>query len=196
MNRAGLDFARFLYARVRNLKSLTLNIISNPVVVLCYHRVARMKSDLNALAVTPDNFRSHLEYLKRTFPIVRFEQEWPTVNRPSVAITFDDGYADNLEVALPIIEEAGVPVTFFVSTAAIDSGDEFWWDALERLVLGDSGYPGEFTAHDPRGKTTWPSATLAERKALFREVHSLLLDASAEQRLDWLRQIRAWAGEG
>ncbi|NTW89091.1 MAG: hypothetical protein HGB26_08270, partial [Desulfobulbaceae bacterium] len=54
MNRVDLNSLRLLYARLRNLKSLALNIIGNPVVVLCYHRVAHMQSDINALAVTPD----------------------------------------------------------------------------------------------------------------------------------------------
>lgn len=50
----------------------------------------------------------------------------------SVALTFDDGYLDNLELASPLLEELGVPYTVFVTTGFIDRTVEPWW-----LVLGE-----------------------------------------------------------
>jgi peptidoglycan/xylan/chitin deacetylase (PgdA/CDA1 family) len=44
----------------------------------------------------------------------------------AVAVTFDDGYTDNLEVAAPILLEYGIPATLFVATDLIDSGGPLW----------------------------------------------------------------------
>jgi peptidoglycan/xylan/chitin deacetylase (PgdA/CDA1 family) len=96
-----------------------LNLVDPPVVVLLYHRVTTLTSDPEMLSVSPDNFRAQMRHLKETVPLVRFEEDWTKVSKPAVAITFDDGYADNALEALPILEEVGVPATFFVSTGTI-----------------------------------------------------------------------------
>ena len=60
-------------------------------------------------------------------------QQLPT---DAVAVTFDDGYVDNLKFAKPRLESAGVPATVFVTTGQIGRAGEFWWDELARIVLG------------------------------------------------------------
>jgi peptidoglycan/xylan/chitin deacetylase (PgdA/CDA1 family) len=171
------------------------NIIDYPVVVLCYHRVTSKLSDMNSIIVSPDNFRAQIDYLKRNFLIVRFEETWGRFDRPAVAITFDDGYADNLTVALPILKEVGVPATFFISTGNIGACNEFWWDALERMVSGADGYPVQFCLHDSHHGRTWPTLTAEERMTMFRDLHPLFMGGTGEQRYEWFRQINAWAGE-
>jgi peptidoglycan/xylan/chitin deacetylase (PgdA/CDA1 family) len=52
----------------------------------------------------------------------------------SAMVTFDDGYRDNLELALPVLERHGVPATIFVTTGLLDAARDPWWQELERLL--------------------------------------------------------------
>jgi peptidoglycan/xylan/chitin deacetylase (PgdA/CDA1 family) len=191
-----LAFYARLYAEseLRKMKNRILNLIDPPVVVLAYHRVTVLKSDFHSLAVSPVNFRAHMQYLKRSFNIVRFEEDWSAAKKPAVAVTFDDGYADNALEALTIIEEEGVPATFFISTGNIGSRREFWWDELERLVLGESNYPLRFQLNDPEYGKTWPTETYRGRRSMYCDLHQSAKRIKTEQRAGWLEQIREWAG--
>jgi peptidoglycan/xylan/chitin deacetylase (PgdA/CDA1 family) len=51
--------------------------------------------------------------------------------RNHLLVTFDDGYFNNAQV-LPVLEQAGVPATFYVSTSHVLEGKAFWWDVLAR----------------------------------------------------------------
>lgn len=100
-------------------------------VVLVYHRVAETRDDPYGQAVRPETFARHLERLAREHPIRPLRD---LVERRyedgAVAITFDDGYADNLTEALPIA--ATLPVTVFVTVEALGNG-RFWWDEIAGL---------------------------------------------------------------
>ncbi|MDO9713580.1 polysaccharide deacetylase family protein [Paracraurococcus lichenis] len=55
----------------------------------------------------------------------------------AVSITFDDGYRDNLRAAKPLLQQAGLPATVFLTTGTLGSNREFWWDELTRLILAN-----------------------------------------------------------
>lgn len=173
-----------------------LNSIDPPVVVLLYHRVAKLHRDPEMLAVTPENFRAQLRYLKNNFPVVRFEEDWAKVSKPAVAITFDDGYADNALAALPILEEVGLPATFFITTGTIGTAQQFWWHELERLLLGQHELPESFTLEDDRHGRAWLTGSEGERQEFYQGLVRLMNDAAATQRDNWLLQLRRWAGAG
>jgi peptidoglycan/xylan/chitin deacetylase (PgdA/CDA1 family) len=192
-----IDRANKLKSSVRSAvctpRNRLLNYLDSPVLVLLYHRVTSLLSDPEMLAVTPDNFRSQMLYLKKKFPVVRFEESWAKVQKPAVAITFDDGYADNALEALPILEEVGVPATFFVSTGTISTLKEFWWHELEHLILEKQGTPLSFTLEDDRFGRVWQSGDLRARQEFYQGIVQLMTNADAAQRDNWLAQLRRWA---
>ena len=117
-------------------------------VILLYHRVTQLDTDPQLLAVGPDRFDQHLAYLREhATPLSLAELVERTaqdeIPQRAVVITFDDGYADNLDQAKPVLERYRVPATVFVTTSGIASEREFWWDDLGRLLL-DS--PSELAA--------------------------------------------------
>jgi peptidoglycan/xylan/chitin deacetylase (PgdA/CDA1 family) len=181
---------------VRSSINLLFNLVDPPVIVLLYHRVTTLQSDPEMLAVTPDNFRDQMQHVKASFPVVRFEGNWANTTKPTVAITFDDGYADNLLEALPILEELGIPATFFVSTGTIGTTQEFWWDELTHIILEMENLPRSFTLSDPGVGGTWLTGTTSERQGFYREIVQLMTDADVEHRCEWLAQLRLWAEPG
>jgi peptidoglycan/xylan/chitin deacetylase (PgdA/CDA1 family) len=108
--------------------------------VLLYHRVADLQSDPQLLAVSQKHFDEHLNYLVRNFSVVdlvglRRLSTGYKVGKPVIGITFDDGYVDNYQNALPILERYHVPATIFATAGMIGRNCEFWWDELERIIL-------------------------------------------------------------
>lgn len=91
------------------------------------------------LSLTPDSFRRWVRFVAQRFDVVRADRlpalcAGPRRARPAVALTFDDGYRDNHDVALPILREEGVPAAFFVTTGPLSSGRGLWISELWRLV--------------------------------------------------------------
>jgi peptidoglycan/xylan/chitin deacetylase (PgdA/CDA1 family) len=117
-------------------------------VVLLYHRVDSSRRDRWQLCVSPENFAAHLRCLRRSFRPVRLAEIAAMiadgkVKQNSVAITFDDGYRDNLTAAIPILKQMRLPATFFVCGDAASEGESFWWERLEAsfqsMELDDAG---------------------------------------------------------
>ena len=109
-------------------------------LVPMYHRIAEPSVDPWDIAVSPRHFAEHLEVLRdwarcRTFADFATALHGDEPEKRSVAITFDDGYVDNLTTALPLLEKHDVPATVFILTSTIGAGREFWWDALARVFL-------------------------------------------------------------
>ncbi len=170
-----------------------VNRSNAPVITLLYHRVTRLESDPQQLSVTPENFRAQMRYLKDNFLLVRLDADWSGVDRPSVAVTFDDGYTDNVNEALPILEEYGIPSTFFISTGFVDSHTEFWWDDLDRILLNKVHLPVRYTLDTGNEVREWPTKSAAERAQLYRLLHVLIKNLPPEQREQQMAQLRAWA---
>jgi peptidoglycan/xylan/chitin deacetylase (PgdA/CDA1 family) len=113
-------------------------------LILMYHRVAHAAVDPWELAVAPDRFGQQLDVLQRTRTPLSLEEFIRRLDQGSlpanaVALTFDDGYVDNLMNAKPRLASAGIPATVYLATGSLGSPDEYWWDELARLILLESG---------------------------------------------------------
>lgn len=94
------------------------------------------------LAVTPAVFSEQIAFLVRCYHCVTMDDvhEALVTGRPlpanAVAVTFDDGYRDNYEIAYPILKAHGVSATFYVTTGSLDGGPPLWMTELRHLVYG------------------------------------------------------------
>lgn len=115
-------------------------------LILMYHRICNDRLDPWGISVTPHHFEEQLEILKHRAHVVPLTQlagraASGNLRTHSVAITFDDGYADSAEQALPRLERFDLPASFFIPTCALDATDEFWWDELEQIFLEPQKLP-------------------------------------------------------
>jgi peptidoglycan/xylan/chitin deacetylase (PgdA/CDA1 family) len=92
-------------------------------VILLYHRVAEVDRDPFRLAVPPERFEHQLGLIKEEFSVEtldEFVNDFPPVAaKRTVIVTFDDGYADTLETAHPIMAKLGLPLTVFVTAGPL-----------------------------------------------------------------------------
>ena len=109
-----------------------------PIMVLFYHRVADKHP--NGWTISTTRFRDQIQWLKRRFDMVSLETAQQRIDagendRPTVCITFDDGYAENCEMAIPWLLEKEIPFTYFVSTLYMQQGKPFPHDVARGQPL-------------------------------------------------------------
>jgi peptidoglycan/xylan/chitin deacetylase (PgdA/CDA1 family) len=121
-----------LYHRVRNRQVLT---------VAMFHRVLkrddpRWETALRSWTVPDDVFDECLAFFKRHYALVKLDDVKASLEGTrrlpprSLLITFDDGYADNSDYALPLLRKHRVPATVFVSSDVIGRSERLWTEDL------------------------------------------------------------------
>jgi peptidoglycan/xylan/chitin deacetylase (PgdA/CDA1 family) len=164
----------------RTLRNRRLSAAGDaPVIVLNYHRVA--DDAANAWTTSNVEFRRHIDWLAKRFEFISLPEAQERIrcqrgNTPAVAITFDDGYADNCDLALPYLIDRKIPFTYFVTTDAVllgkplahglARGNELRPNSLAQIVtLAEAGV--EIGAHT---RTHANLATVNDEATLLDEV--------------------------
>lgn len=99
-----------------------------PIMVLFYHRVA--DTHLNDWTIPRQLFRRQILWLKRHVELISLHEAQQRIkaganHKLAACVTFDDGYAENCDFALPFLVEEAVPCTYFVATRHMTHGDPF-----------------------------------------------------------------------
>jgi len=113
-----------------------------------YHQVCVRSFDPWGLAVSPPNFDLQIKQLAQgriILPMTDFVLRHVEGRLPSraVAITFDDGYLDNLTQAAPVLRRHGAPATLFLATGPVANGRPYWWDELADIVFDPAPMRGQ-----------------------------------------------------
>lgn len=124
------------------------------LVILMYHRVLSAPDPLRPADITLPVFDECMSYLKRFFNVLPLSSaaarlQERSLPRRAVAITFDDGYADNFLCAAPVLQRYELPASVFVANGFLDGG-QMWNDTVIESVRGvsserlDLGHLGSF----------------------------------------------------
>jgi peptidoglycan/xylan/chitin deacetylase (PgdA/CDA1 family) len=184
-------------------------------LVLVYHRVGERGLDPWHLMIDPETFAGQMETLARDwYPLSLSDLvdgfERRRLPERAVAVTFDDGYSDNLKIAAPILLEHEIPTTLFVAAELIETAGPPWWDELATLLLEPARLPATLTLSSgngnqwtipPVGADASGAAVSAQpwearpgtRLRAFYEVWLALRELDAPTREAALEEIAEWA---
>lgn len=197
--------------------------MSSKALILVYHRVNEVMTDPQLLCVSPKNFAEQLDVLQKNYKPMRLQHLAQTfqdrfVPRRMVAVTFDDGYADNLYKAKPLLEHYEIPATVFVTTGYVGERREFLWDELDRLLLQPGTLPEKLNLEINGKMHEWDLGSVAHysqdvyqyhrswnvlegddsgpRQNLYRSLCALLNSLPTEEIQKVLGELRIWANTG
>jgi peptidoglycan/xylan/chitin deacetylase (PgdA/CDA1 family) len=190
-------------------------------LILLYHRVTDVRTDPQFLCVTPDNFSQQMEVLRRSWNPISLHQlgiglREQKVPRRGVLVTMDDGYADNLYNAKPILERYEIPAIVFVASGYVGFEREYWWDELERLLLQPGSLPEElkfqlngtdrqwklgksavfYSEENYRSHANWnlgKKSVPTERHSLYLDLYRLMRPLEPRQQGEILDKLHAWS---
>ncbi len=191
---------------------------SNPLILM-YHRVSDTGPDPWGLGVSPRHFTEHLQVLQRRACPVALRQLPRRARKRgprTVAVTFDDGYADNVLAALPLLRRHDIPATVFVTTALLGKARAQWWDALADLLLRPGRLPNtleltvrgrdfrwsigasvEYGENAYACHRRWAAGMQkppTERQAVYLSIWELMLPLPDDEQRRLLDTLAAWSG--
>jgi peptidoglycan/xylan/chitin deacetylase (PgdA/CDA1 family) len=103
--------------------------------VLVYHSISKPTKPLPGdIDISPRRFEQQLRWLSRWRQVVRLYQTLRSNENRLVALTFDDGFRDNLTVALPLLEKFNMPMTLFVTAGFIGKEGYLSADELRQMA--------------------------------------------------------------
>ncbi len=205
--------------RLKKLKKRIQGLVTPGTLILMYHRVAEIGSDPWGLCVSPQHFAEHLQVLQKLGCVVslrQLQQMLENGKHPSrsVVVTFDDGYADNLYNAKPLLEKYNIPATVFFTTGYMNLKQELWWDELDRLLLqpgtlpeilqlkingedfswslGNAATYTQAEYQQYRNLLVWQENLPSVRHRLYYSLYKLLYPLPTNQRQEIIDKILTW----
>jgi len=184
-----------VYSAVRRLRS------PGQVGILRYHAVTDPASCWYAepgICVSPADFEAQVAYLTRHYRILPLEgvvralRAGESLPADALAITFDDGYADNLEAAR-ILARYGATATFYLTAGCIGGESPFWVSEL-RALLAAIDAP-KVVLHPPQGAPITVSlGSAADRRQASKEITRTFKSQPIPTREALLAELRTVAG--
>jgi peptidoglycan/xylan/chitin deacetylase (PgdA/CDA1 family) len=204
----------------RSIRWLKHRFSPGALILVYHHVVDSSDPGESRMSVTPEALSMHLALLRQhanpmsLAHLVRMLRSGQVPQR-AVAVTFDDGCADNLFYAAPLLERHEVPATVFVTTGLLGKNREFWWDELRRLLTGPGTLPERLSLSINGRAYEWKLASNPSdgndgfrrqwlfgkksgirptpREEVFRCIHKLLKGSLEEEHQRVLETLSKWA---
>lgn len=177
-----------------NILSLFQLISSKNLIIINYHRITDPKksdNDFNhsMFGPTPNELRRELTWMKECgtaiseADLIAYMQGNGSLPRNSFMVTFDDGYRDNYELALPVLRELKIPAIFFIPTQAIEERTLGWWEHVYWYLKQTKR--NEITLRGTNYQVPRPVTTLGDR------FNDMLKFGTAEDNEKFLKELAA-----
>jgi peptidoglycan/xylan/chitin deacetylase (PgdA/CDA1 family) len=163
------------------------------LTVLTYHRIGDPGTNLfydPVISATPDAFEAQIKWLCSHFKLLTVGELAERIHtgspwrEPTALVTFDDGYRDNFEVAIPILQKHDVPATFFIPTSFLDSPELPWWDLVAYVVKQTQvrRFVVETVCGDSVSSLEINLQTMSRTAAIMKIIRALLDEAVDDER--------------
>lgn len=164
-------------------------------IVLLYHRIVDIEADYNMLSVKPENFEEHMKFLSKNFNVISLKdiKNSQLNDKNNVVITFDDGYYDLYENALPILKKYNIPVTMYITTKYIDTPYGIWTDNLHRAIFEGKKYNDKFHLETDWLDCVWSTASLSDRVDTYYALRRIMMKVPLNQRDMIEQKLLSWA---
>ena len=167
--------------------------------ILIFHRVLPEQDPLFPDEIDAARFEKVCAWLSAWFNVLPLDEAVRALAQGrlperAVAITFDDGYADNHEIALPILQRHGLNATFYISTGFLDGG-LMWNDVVIEAVRGCRGTTLDLAGWlDDQGPSQYDLASVAARRAAVAGIIARIKYLEPQARLRLAHAVAERAG--
>ena len=168
-NQVATFSARWRGALARSRLVRALRPWTGLATCLMYHRVCPDQAQFDdltqgfapnrELSVTVSAFDAQMAFVAQHFDCLSLPEAVDRLARGkllprSLIVTFDDGYLDNLTLALPILRKHAIPATVYIATGLIDQAELPWWYELEQRIAMSDGFALDWNKQRLRFSTT------------------------------------------
>jgi peptidoglycan/xylan/chitin deacetylase (PgdA/CDA1 family)/glycosyltransferase involved in cell wall biosynthesis len=182
-------------AGVGRAPAVTTRTPASTRAVLMYHRVGEIEHDPIGTALAVDLFKQQLDAVMtacRIVPLPDLVSGMAPSDVPLVALTFDDGTIDHLQLAA-YLEQRGIPATYFVTTDRLDQPHEHYWDVIEWIFAPPHRLPSTLTL-PLAAASPIATVTAADRQAAIRSIDALLAPMTPVDRERTINRLLGWSG--
>ncbi|MGH9452775.1 MAG: polysaccharide deacetylase family protein [Terriglobia bacterium] len=174
--------------------SLATRMAPAGAVVLMYHSIVENPEttrDSVGISQPRSSFEAHIRILAKSYnpvsieQVVQFAHEGHPLPPKSVAVTFDDGFADNYDVALPILNRYRVPATFYIMVNAVETGNPPWYCRLRSAF----GATRRLEWSDPEHPQTCSLATHEDQESALNTVFEIGARKTGETQEQFLQRV-------
>lgn len=188
------DMAALALATPGLRRLLAAALPGDGVLVLNYHRVgdsSASRYDRALWSASADDFDDQVGFLKANCDVIALDDIDQALRSRGrhVAITFDDGYRDNHDIAFPVLRHHGVPAAFFIATGFIDQRLLPWWDAIAMQVRDTAA-----TRLDLAPWQEQPVELDGDRESAIRHVLTVYKGLAFDETAPFLERLAAETG--
>jgi peptidoglycan/xylan/chitin deacetylase (PgdA/CDA1 family) len=198
---SGLSISMKDLAKRAILASGAMRLISPgaSAAILMYHSVmpdpAAQGDSLGGIVHSEEQFRAQMDLLRRDYhpisldDVVKKLKTGEPSPKHSVVVTFDDGYADNFEVAMPILNQLGIPATFYVTVDCVEQR-RLPWPSRLRYAFRRT----EFSVWIDRRGNSWPLQNFDSRERAYLASCDECCQLSGQPQEEYVRRVEKQFG--
>lgn len=168
-----------------------------PVIILIYHKIAEnVSNEINQeLTINHplENFIREMEFIKKYFAVISLDRAVELIknkkalSKPTLAITFDDGFEDNYRLAFPVLKELNIPATIFLTAGLLGTKDLPWVEAIGESIF----YTQEKELHlnSCFGNKVFNLETIKNKRESFDKITAQLKTVDYSERIKLTEKI-------